>query len=246
MPCRVVIKYSIFLFVTSENVVGICFLWPWTNYTLCVYSQDEKEQLLQYRNTVAGLVGRAKNIVQLRPRNPENPLRSSIPVKAICDYRQIEVLLFFSTSYSSFSPFISEFVWYISMVPLSHISQITIYKDDECVLVSNSHRAKWKVINPAGNEAMVPSVCFSLPPPNKEAVDLAARWYIWIQGLILWLIIEHDCLNYFTFSIELSSCTKRSSHYGTAPTSTWRVWCPGIISWLTYRPSATGTWPRYL
>lgn len=53
--------------------------------------QDEKEQLLQYRSTVAGLVGRAKNIVQLRPRSPESPLRCSIPVKAICDYRQIEV-----------------------------------------------------------------------------------------------------------------------------------------------------------
>ncbi|XP_015229974.1 PREDICTED: dystonin [Cyprinodon variegatus] len=117
-------------------------------------SMDEKEQLLQYRNTVAGLVGRAKNIVQLRPRNPENPLRSSIPVKAICDYRQIE---------------------------------ITIYKDDECVLVSNSHRAKWKVINPAGNEAMVPSVCFSLPPPNKEAVDLAARTeQLYQKVLTLW------------------------------------------------------------
>lgn len=53
--------------------------------------QDEKEQLLQYRSTVAGLVGTAKNIVQLRPRNPDSPVRSSIPVKAICDYRQIEV-----------------------------------------------------------------------------------------------------------------------------------------------------------
>lgn len=53
--------------------------------------------------------------------------------------------------------------------------QITIHKDDECVLASNSHRAKWKVINPAGNEAMVPSVCFTVPPPNKEAVETAAR-----------------------------------------------------------------------
>ncbi|XP_055358250.1 dystonin isoform X26 [Betta splendens] len=105
-------------------------------------SMDEKEQLLQYRSTVAGLVGRAKNIVQLKPRNPESPVRSSIPVKAICDYRQIE---------------------------------ITIYKDDECVLASNSHRAKWKVINPAGNEAMVPSVCFTVPPPNKEASDMSTK-----------------------------------------------------------------------
>nr|XP_046257646.1 dystonin isoform X5 [Scatophagus argus] len=123
-------------------------------------SMDEKEQLLQYRSTVAGLVGRAKNIVQLRPRNPESPLRSSIPVKAICDYRQIE---------------------------------ITIYKDDECVLANNSHRAKWKVINPSGNEAMVPSVCFTVPPPNKEAADMAARTEQLYQNVLaLW---HHSHIN---------------------------------------------------
>ncbi|XP_070833540.1 dystonin [Chaetodon trifascialis] len=123
-------------------------------------SMDEKEQLLQYRSTVAGLVGRAKHIVQLRPRNPDSPVRSSIPVKAICDYRQIE---------------------------------ITIYKDDECVLASNSHRAKWKVINPAGNEAMVPSVCFTVPPPNKEAVDMATRTEQLYQNVLaLW---HHSHIN---------------------------------------------------
>ncbi|XP_026209863.1 dystonin isoform X2 [Anabas testudineus] len=123
-------------------------------------SMDEKEQLLQYRSTVAGLVGRAKNIVQLRPRNPESPVRSSIPVKAICDYRQIE---------------------------------ITIYKDDECLLANNSHRAKWKVINPAGNEAMVPSVCFTVPPPNKEAVDMATRTEQLYQNVLaLW---HHSHIN---------------------------------------------------
>ncbi|XP_029305110.1 LOW QUALITY PROTEIN: dystonin [Cottoperca gobio] len=123
-------------------------------------SMDEKEQLLQYRSTVAGLVGRAKNIVQLRPRNPESPMRSSIPVKAICDYRQIE---------------------------------ITIYKEDECVLASNSHRAKWKVINTAGNEAMVPSVCFTVPPPNKEAVDMVSRTEQLYQNVLaLW---HHSHIN---------------------------------------------------
>lgn len=105
-------------------------------------SMEEKEELLQYRSVVAGLMGRAKTVVQLKPRNPDNPLKTSIPIKAICDYRQIE---------------------------------ITIYKDDECVLANNSHRAKWKVISPTGNEAMVPSVCFTVPPPNKEAVDFANR-----------------------------------------------------------------------
>ncbi|XP_048863754.1 dystonin isoform X8 [Brienomyrus brachyistius] len=117
-------------------------------------SMDEKEQLLQYRSTIASLVGRAKAIVQLKPRNPESPIRTSIPVRAICDYRQIE---------------------------------ITIYKDDECVLANNSHRAKWKVISPAGNEAMVPSVCFTVPPPNKEAMETAARTEQLYQNVLaLW------------------------------------------------------------
>ncbi|XP_049750751.1 dystonin isoform X14 [Elephas maximus indicus] len=105
-------------------------------------SMEEKEELLQYKSTVASLMGRAKTIIQLKPRNPDCPLKTSIPIKAICDYRQIE---------------------------------ITIFKDDECVLANNSHRAKWKVISPTGNEAMVPSVCFTVPPPNKEAVDFANR-----------------------------------------------------------------------
>jgi len=46
---------------------------------------------LQYKSTVAGLVGRAKAIIQLKPRNPDCILKTSIPIKAICDYRQIEV-----------------------------------------------------------------------------------------------------------------------------------------------------------
>ncbi|KAM9809948.1 dystonin isoform 8-T8 [Syngnathus typhle] len=123
-------------------------------------SMEEKEQLLQYCNTVAGLMGRAKNIVQLKPRNPDSTLRSSIPVKAICDYRQIE---------------------------------ITIYKEDECVLANNNHRAKWKVINPAGNEAMVPSVCFTVPPPNKEAMEMASKTEELYQNVLsLW---HHSHIN---------------------------------------------------
>ncbi|XP_060114429.1 microtubule-actin cross-linking factor 1 isoform X14 [Heteronotia binoei] len=105
-------------------------------------SMDEKEQLIQSKNSVASLVGRSKSIVQLKPRNPDHILKNTISVKAICDYRQIE---------------------------------ITICKNDECVLEDNSQRTKWKVISPTGNEAMVPSVCFLIPPPNKEAIDSASR-----------------------------------------------------------------------
>uniref|UniRef100_A0A673M9J7 Dystonin n=1 Tax=Sinocyclocheilus rhinocerous TaxID=307959 RepID=A0A673M9J7_9TELE len=123
-------------------------------------SMDEKEQLLKYSSTVGGLVGRAKSVVQLKARNPENPIRTSLPVKSICDYRQIE---------------------------------ITISKEDECVLVSNSHRAKWKVISPSGNEAMVPSVCFSVPPPNKEATEMASRIeQLYQNALALW---HHSHIN---------------------------------------------------
>lgn len=60
-------------------------------------TQEEKEELLQYKSTVASLVGRAKTIIQLKPRNPDCPLKTSIPIKAICDYRQIEVLKLLET-----------------------------------------------------------------------------------------------------------------------------------------------------
>lgn len=54
-------------------------------------------------------------------------------------------------------------------------SQITINRGEECVLQDNSQRTKWKVISPTGNEAMVPSVCFTVPPPNPEAINSASR-----------------------------------------------------------------------
>ncbi|XP_034747885.1 microtubule-actin cross-linking factor 1 isoform X11 [Etheostoma cragini] len=109
-------------------------------------SMEEKEQLIEYRSTVASLVGRAKTVVQLRPRNAESTLGATTPIKAICDYRQIETNV-----------------------------QITITRGEECVLEDNSQRTKWKVISTTGNEAMVPSVCFTVPPPNHEAMDTASK-----------------------------------------------------------------------
>ncbi|XP_036948789.1 microtubule-actin cross-linking factor 1 isoform X14 [Acanthopagrus latus] len=109
-------------------------------------SMEEKEQLIEYRSTVASLVGRAKTLVQLHPRSAESTLGTTTPIKAICDYRQIETNV-----------------------------QITITRGEECVLEDNTQRTKWKVISPTGNEAMVPSVCFTVPPPNQEAMDTASR-----------------------------------------------------------------------
>ncbi|XP_074411929.1 microtubule-actin cross-linking factor 1 isoform X18 [Zonotrichia albicollis] len=146
-------------------------------------SMDEKEQLIQSKSSVASLVGRSKSIVQLRPRNPEHAVRSTIPIKAVCDYRQIE---------------------------------ITICRNDECVLEDNSQRTKWKVISPTGNEAMVPSVCFLIPPPNKEAIEMANRveqlyqkvMALWHQlhmntkSLISWNYLRKDIALVQSFSME--------------------------------------------
>ncbi|XP_053942179.1 microtubule-actin cross-linking factor 1 isoform X15 [Cuculus canorus] len=146
-------------------------------------SMDEKEQLIQSKSSVASLVGRSKTIVQLRPRNPEHLVKSTIPIKAVCDYRQIE---------------------------------ITICRNDECVLEDNSQRTKWKVISPTGNEAMVPSVCFLIPPPNKEAIEMASRveqlyqkvMALWHQlhmntkSLISWNYLRKDIALVQSFSME--------------------------------------------
>ncbi|NXS50302.1 MACF1 factor, partial [Balaeniceps rex] len=146
-------------------------------------SMDEKEQLIQSKSSVASLVGRSKTIVQLRPRNPEHLVKSTIPIKAVCDYRQIE---------------------------------ITICRNDECVLEDNSQRTKWKVISPTGNEAMVPSVCFLIPPPNKEAIEMANRveqlyqkvMALWHQlhvntkSLISWNYLRKDIALVQSFSKE--------------------------------------------
>ncbi|XP_016296211.1 microtubule-actin cross-linking factor 1-like [Sinocyclocheilus anshuiensis] len=150
-------------------------------------SMEEKEQLIEYRSTVASLVGRAKSVVQLRPRSADSNLGTNTPIRAICDYRQIEAN-----------------------------SQITISKGEECVLEDNSQRTKWKVISPTGNEAMVPSVCFTIPPPNQEAIDTAIRmeqmyqnvmslWHqlhVNMKSVVSWHYLQKDILNISSWSLD--------------------------------------------
>ncbi|XP_048057419.1 microtubule-actin cross-linking factor 1 isoform X23 [Megalobrama amblycephala] len=150
-------------------------------------SMEEKEQLIEYRSTVASLVGRAKSVVQLRPRSADSNLGTTTPIRAICDYRQIEAN-----------------------------SQITISKGEECVLEDNSQRTKWKVISPTGNEAMVPSVCFTIPPPNQEAIDTASRmeqmyqnvmslWHqlhVNMKSVVSWHYLQKDIQNISSWSLD--------------------------------------------
>ncbi|KAM9738579.1 plectin a isoform 4-T4 [Menidia menidia] len=48
--------------------------------------------------------------------------------------------------------------------------EITVHRGDECWLLSNT-APSWRVQSAGGGEAAVPSVCFLVPPPNKDAVN---------------------------------------------------------------------------
>ncbi|XP_066529620.1 microtubule-actin cross-linking factor 1 isoform X2 [Hoplias malabaricus] len=146
-------------------------------------SMEEKEQLIEYRSSVASLVGRAKTVVQLRPRSADCILGTTTPIRAICDYRQIE---------------------------------ITVSKGEECVLEDNTQRTKWKIISPTGNEAMVPSVCFTIPPPNQEAIETANRMEqlyqnvmsLWHQlhmnmkSVVTWHYLQKDIGNISSWTLD--------------------------------------------
>ncbi|XP_077208971.1 LOW QUALITY PROTEIN: plectin-like [Paroedura picta] len=71
--------------------------------------------------------------------------------------------------------------------------EITVHKGDSGTLLSNAQPHKWKVLNAAGVEAVVPSVCFLVPPPNKEALDAVGRLEATHQGLLaLWHQLHID------------------------------------------------------
>ncbi|KAK3532089.1 hypothetical protein QTP86_007071 [Hemibagrus guttatus] len=121
---------------------------------------DEKEHLAEFKTHLDGLNRRAKNIIQLKPRNPATPVKGKLPIQAVCDFKQME---------------------------------ITVHRGDECVLLNNSQPFKWKVRSSSGNEATVPSICFIIPPTNKEAVESSSGLDASLQKLmILWQKLHVD------------------------------------------------------
>ncbi|XP_062321017.1 plectin isoform X13 [Osmerus eperlanus] len=71
--------------------------------------------------------------------------------------------------------------------------EITVHKSEECALLNNSQPFKWKVLNRSGNEALVPSVCFLVPPVNKEAVDSVSNLDgSYQQMLVFWQTLHVD------------------------------------------------------
>ena len=54
--------------------------------------------------------------------------------------------------------------------------QMTTVKGEDCTLLDNSRRIRWRVRNSAGIEGLVPAICFYIPPPNKDAEELAKKY----------------------------------------------------------------------
>ncbi|KAB5586394.1 hypothetical protein PHYPO_G00001090 [Pangasianodon hypophthalmus] len=71
--------------------------------------------------------------------------------------------------------------------------EITMHKGEECALLNNSQPYKWKILNHSGNEATVPSVCFIVPPVNKEAIESVSNLDAGLQQMtILWQRLHGD------------------------------------------------------
>ncbi|XP_077062635.1 plectin isoform X8 [Siphateles boraxobius] len=71
--------------------------------------------------------------------------------------------------------------------------EITMHKGDECALISNSQPFQWKILHRSGNEAVVPSVCFLVPPVNKDAVESVSSLESGHQQtLVLWQKLHVD------------------------------------------------------
>ncbi|XP_075271449.1 LOW QUALITY PROTEIN: plectin-like [Opisthocomus hoazin] len=52
---------------------------------------EVREQLAEFGAQLGGLSRRAAALVQLKPRSPETPLQGRPPLRAVCDYRQMEI-----------------------------------------------------------------------------------------------------------------------------------------------------------
>jgi len=60
---------------------------------------------------------------------------------------------------------------------------MSIVKGEECTLLDNSRRTRWRVRNSAGVEGLAPAICFYIPPPNKDAEELAKTYVLPIADL---------------------------------------------------------------
>ncbi|KAM9420015.1 plectin-like isoform 10-T10 [Salvelinus alpinus] len=71
--------------------------------------------------------------------------------------------------------------------------ELTVHRGEECALLDNSQPYKWKVQNPKGSKATVPSICFLVPPTNNDAVSGVSGLDTSHQNLlVLWQMLHVD------------------------------------------------------
>ncbi|CAL8260213.1 unnamed protein product, partial [Boreogadus saida] len=105
-------------------------------------------------------------------------------------------------------------------------AEITVHKGDECALLNNSAPFKWKILNRSGNEAVVPSVCFMVPPVNKDAMDSVAsldaghqqmvtmwqQMHIDMKGLLSWQYLMKDITVIRSWNITMFKSMKQDEY----------------------------------
>ncbi|XP_028316465.1 plectin-like isoform X5 [Gouania willdenowi] len=107
--------------------------------------------------------------------------------------------------------------------------EITVHRGDECALLNNSQPYKWRVLNDQGSEAVVPSICFLVPPTNKDAVNSVAgldgnlqrlqnMWqnlFVDLKSLLSWQYLMRDIHIIKTWNVTMFK-TMRVEEYRLA------------------------------
>ncbi|XP_032391252.1 plectin a isoform X7 [Etheostoma spectabile] len=107
--------------------------------------------------------------------------------------------------------------------------EITVHRGEECALLNNSQPDKWKVLNDKGIEASVPSICFLVPPTNKDAVNSVAgldgnlqrlhtMWqtmYVDMKSMLSWQYLMRDIHIIQTWNVTMFK-TMRVEEYRLA------------------------------
>ncbi|KAH9363308.1 hypothetical protein HPB48_006414 [Haemaphysalis longicornis] len=117
--------------------------------------QELREDLARYAGVVNALLERSRQVLPLKQRRA--PLPRPLRVTAVCSYSQL----------TCGGGVATQLTWPVSS------AQMTVTRGEQCWLHDNSQRDRWKVANSKGHEGQVPGVCFTIPPPNPEAIELA-------------------------------------------------------------------------
>uniref|UniRef100_A0A8C4R8R1 SH3 domain-containing protein n=1 Tax=Eptatretus burgeri TaxID=7764 RepID=A0A8C4R8R1_EPTBU len=101
--------------------------------------------------------------------------------------------------------------------------EVTLQRDDHCILKDNSQRIKWRVVGPGGCTINPLSICFIIPPLNKEALDFANRiehlydavtslWFhviLCLRCVLSWRCLLRDMEIIRSWSLQQPPCSSK-------------------------------------